>query len=151
MRARTLDDIEDVRRTVTKVRRLSDRLIGVGPFGIGIDGLSGFIPGLGLAYSLGAGAILMNQAVKARAHPTILAKMAAMLLADSAIDVLPLPVLPGLADVLFTGHRWAAEALLKHLDETHYYPGDRAAAAADPRFQAFVKGRPGRVVHLGED
>jgi len=155
MRARRLEDIERIRDVAGRVKRYSDRLVGIGPFGIGIDGISSFVPGVGLAYSLGAGAILVLLAVRARAAPSTIAAMIAMLAADSALDAVPIPLVPGIADMLFTGHRWAADALLRHLDETVYYPGTRAEAEADHHFQADqaqrrTHGRRRRVVHLGE-
>ncbi len=155
MRARKHDDIERIRRRITRVRRWSDRVVGIGPFGIGLDGLVAFLPGVGAIYSLGAGALLLHQANQAHAHPAVMARMAAMVLADSVLDVIPIPLAPAVADLLFTGHKWAADALLKHMDETVYYPGSRVAAQADRHFQEEqlvlqAEGRRPRVVYLDE-
>ncbi len=88
-------------------------------------------------------------AVRAHAPPATLARMAGLLAADSAIDVLPIPILPGLADTFFTGHKWAADELLQHIDDTHYHPGTRADAADRPQLPGrggakAASGVPGR-------
>ena len=38
--------------------------------------------------------------------------------------------------MLFTGHKWASDALLGHMDATLYYEGSRDQAEGDPRFRA---------------
>lgn len=135
MYARNHDQIEALRRSVLRVRRLSDRAVKLGPFGFGLDGLSAWIPGVGAAYSVGAGGFLLLQAIRARASTATLMRMAAYLVADSLTDLIPLPIVPAVVDMLFTGHKWAADALIKHLDQTLYYPGTRAQAEADPGFR----------------
>lgn len=45
-------------RSTEQIKRLSDRLVGIGPFGIGLDAVLDWIPGLGPIYSAGAGALL---------------------------------------------------------------------------------------------
>ena len=140
MRARSHRDLHAVKRSVEGVRKLSDRIIGIGPFGIGLDGLTGWIPGVGLVYSvIAAGSLLLN-GVKARAGALTLAHMAALLVADSLTDVIPVPVAPAVADMLFTGHKWASNVLLKHMDETIYYEGTRNEAAADREFRDHLAG-----------
>ena len=144
MRARSHAELDRIRLAVNRVRKLSDRVIGIGPFGLGLDAVLSWIPGVGLAYSLGAGGLLLVHARRAHAPPSTLAKMAAMLAADAVTDTVP--VLGDVADVLFTGHKFAADALLKAMDETIYYEGGRAQAAADPDFQALMD-----RVRRGED
>ena len=59
MPVRTLVDLHNTRLAIEGLRRVSDRLVGMGPFGIGLDGLLGAIPVLGeflgAIYSVGAG------------------------------------------------------------------------------------------------
>lgn len=161
MPTRTHDDIKKLRRSVERIRKLSDRAVGLGPFGIGLDGLLAWIPGAGAAYSVGAGGLLILHAVRARARPQTIAKMVAFLTADALTDVVPIPLLPAVADMLFTGHAWAADALLEDLDHTLYYPGTRLEAEADPAFREELirmaedrrSGRAPkerRIVYLGE-
>lgn len=135
MRARSHRELHGLRGSVVRIRKLSDRIIGIGPFSLGLDGVLAWIPGVGVAYSLGAGGYLLYQAVRAHARPGTLAKMAGFLAADSLAGVVPIPFAPAVADMMFTGHKWAANALLEHLDETLYYEGSKADAEADPEFR----------------
>ena len=138
MLARNSKDLHRLRHSVGTVRRLSDGVVKLGPFKIGLDAVLAAVPWAGLAYSLGAGGLLMAQGIRARAAPPVLAKMAAFLIADSMIDV-PIPFAPALVDVFFTGHAWAADALLKHMDETIYYDGTREEAEADEGFRDVLR------------
>ena len=160
MHARTHRDLHGLRTSVERTRKMSDSIVGVGPFSIGLDGVLGWVPGLGFAYSVAAGGFLMIQAIRARARPSTLMKMLGLLTADSLTDVIPIPLAPAVMDMMFTGHKWAADALLKHLDETLYYEGTKAEAEADPDFRQHLDGlaaarRSGaplakkRIVYLG--
>jgi hypothetical protein len=122
-------DLHNIRLTVERTKKLSDRVIGIGPWGLGLDGVLAWIPGAGQAFSVIAGLVLMVQAVRARASAPTLLSMAGILLADSAMSTVP--VLGSAADMLFTGHKWSADLLLRHLDETVYVEGGRDQAAAD--------------------
>ena len=77
----------------------------------------------------------MIQGVRARASLPTLFSMGSILFADTALDAVPIPFAPAVADVLFTGHKWASNMLLKHMEETLYYEGSRQEAQADPRFR----------------
>jgi hypothetical protein len=138
MRAKSHQHLDDIRASVLRTRRLADKIVGIGPFSIGIDGVLAWIPVVGLIYSVGAGGFLLLQGVRARVSAGTLAKMAGLLLADSATDLVPLPIVPGAADMLFTAHKWAADALLKDMENTVYYPGAKRHAHADERFQELM-------------
>jgi hypothetical protein len=161
MRLRSHRDLNGLRRSVERVRKLSDRVVGIGPFSLGLDGVLAWIPGAGAAYSVGAGGLLLLQAMRAQATPATLARMAGLLLADTLTDVIPIPLAPAVADMLFTGHKWAADTLLRHIDETLYYEGTKAEAEADPAFRQHLSelaearrgGAPRekkRIIYLGE-
>lgn len=135
MFARSHLDLHGIRASVERTRRISDRVVGIGPIGIGLDGVLAWIPGLGAAYSLAAAVMIMVQGVRARASLPTLFSMAGILFADTALDAVPIPLAPAVADMLFTGHKWASNMLLKHMEETLYYEGDRHQAEADPRFR----------------
>ena len=109
-------------RQAETVKRLSDRLIGIGPFGIGLDGVLAWVPGVGLAYGLGAGGLLLYHAVKAKASAATLARMAAYLAADNLSDTVPM--LGWAVDTLFPGHLMAAKALQKDIEGRHGLPDD---------------------------
>lgn len=156
MRARSHHDVDRIRASVQRTRSISDKIVGIGLFSLGIDGILTWIPGVGAIYGLAAGGFLMVQAVRAHASPRTLAKMAGLLTADAVTDVFDfVPVAPALVDMVFTAHKWAAEALMKGIDETVYYPGSRADAKGDLKFQEVMERvRSGqdprkRVVYLG--
>ena len=54
MARRSIRDIENIWSNVEGVKKLSDRALGIGPFGIGLDGLLTWIPVVGTVYSVGA-------------------------------------------------------------------------------------------------
>jgi hypothetical protein len=104
-------------RSAERIKRLSDRVVGIGPFGLGIDGVIAWVPGANAIYSLGAGGLLLAEAVHAGAKPATLAKMAAFLLADSASS--SVPILGWAVDTLFPGHALAAKMLQRDIEARH--------------------------------
>ncbi len=124
-------------RSAESIKRLSDRLIGIGPVGIGLDGVLAWVPGAGLAYGLGAGALLMAQAFQAGASAATLARMTAYLAADNLSDTVP--VLGWAVDTLFPGHLMAAKALQKDIEARHGLPDDVAAERAKKKRGLFRK------------
>jgi hypothetical protein len=135
MFARSHLDLHGIRASVERTRSISDRVVGIGKFGIGLDGLLAWIPGVGAAYSFGAAAFLLIQGYRARASMPTLLTMTGVLFADTALDAIPIPFAPAVTDMLFTGHKWAATMLLKHIEETLYYEGTRHDAEADAHFR----------------
>jgi hypothetical protein len=104
-------------RSAERIKRLSDRLIGVGPVGLGLDGVLAWVPGANLLYSVGAGGLLIYEALSAGAKPLTLARMGLYLLADSATS--ELPIIGWAVDTLFPGHLLAANALQKDIEARH--------------------------------
>ena len=104
-------------RSVERIKRLSDRLIGVGPLGLGLDGILAWVPVAGTAYSVGAGALLVMEGVRGGASMPTLARMLAYLIADSASSTVP--VAGWAVDTLFPGHLMAAKALQKDIEARH--------------------------------
>ncbi|PVM92493.1 DUF4112 domain-containing protein [Caulobacter radicis] len=109
-------------RNAETIKRLSDRLIGVGPIGIGLDGVLAWVPGANTAYSLGAAAVLAYHAYQARASLPTVARMAAYMLFDSSTSAVP--VVGWAIDTLFPGHLMAAKALQKDIEARHGAPED---------------------------
>lgn len=104
-------------RTAERIKRLSDRLVGIGPFGIGLDAVIDWVPGLGPIYSAGAGGLLVLQGLVAGASPATLLRMIAYLAADTGISAVPLA---GWAvDAFFPAHLMAANALQKDIEAKH--------------------------------
>jgi hypothetical protein len=117
-------------RTAERIKRLSDRLVGVGPIGLGLDGVLAWIPGAGTAYSAVAGLLLMVQGFAGQASIATLARMAAYLVADTASSAVP--VAGWAIDTLFPGHLMAAKALQKDIEARHgpsILPEDAVKAA----------------------
>lgn len=131
-------------------------MVKVGPFGVGLDGLLSFFPVAGVIYSAGAGGLLLLQGVRARASWHVLARMGGLLLVNTLLDVpggTPLGIFSGLADTFFTAHKWAADLLLKHIDEILYVEGDAAqpparSDAARPPADITAGGDKRRMVFL---
>ena len=107
-------------RRADRIRQLSDRIVGVGPWGLGIDGVLAWVPVAGTLYSVGAAGILLNEAYQAGASRKTLIRMAAYLGLDSVSSGVPL--VGWALDTLFTGHAFAARALQKDIERRHGRP-----------------------------
>jgi hypothetical protein len=159
MLARSHVDLHNIRLGVERIHKLADRLVGLGPFGVGLDGILSFVPVpvVGVIFSGAAALALMIQAVRARASPGVLIHMAVLLTIDTLLDVpagTPIGPFSGIADTLFTGHKWSANLLLKHMDDTVYIEGRQRDALDNPEYaelKARVRSRreKRRIVFLG--
>lgn len=157
MARRTIADIEEIWANVEGVKKLSDRVIGVGPFGIGMDGLLTWVPVVGTAYTVGAAGWLLVQAARAKASPGAIARMISYLGLESlvtAVGEIPfLDFVPSVADVLFPGHLLAARALQQDIESTHWVEASERQARASgehDRHVADMRRNPKlkRVVYL---
>ena len=109
-------------RRAERIKQLSDRVVGVGPFGLGIDGVLAWVPVAGTAYSLGAAALLISEAIAAGASRATLLKMGAFLAADTASS--SVPIVGWAVDTLFPGHLMAAKVLQKDIERRWGKPVD---------------------------
>ena len=100
-------------RNAQRIKHLSDDLIRLGPWGLGLDGVLAWIPAANTIYSVGAGGLLLYEAVKARATPWTITRMVAYLLANTATT--EVPIIGWAMDTLFRGHFMAATALQKDI------------------------------------
>jgi hypothetical protein len=107
-------DLEAIRDSVAWLGRLSDSIVRIGPFGLGLDGVFAWVPGLGEVYSLGAAGFLLLQGVRARVPPGVLALCAAMMIFRTAIAAVPLA--GSAAADLFTAHRWSAGLIVRAIE-----------------------------------
>jgi hypothetical protein len=112
-------------RRAERIKQLSDRIIGVGPWGLGVDGVLAWAPVAGTAYSVGAAGLLLYEAMAAGASNATLLRMAAYLGLDSVSSTVPL--IGWALDTLFTGHAFAARALQKDIERRHGRPADAEA------------------------
>ncbi len=114
-------------RTAQRIRGLSDELIKIGPWSLGLDGVLAWVPGVGTVYSLGVGGYLLYEATQAGASKATLGKMAAWLAADSALS--GVPVVGWAMDTFFRGHRMAAVALQADIEARFGQPLEAAPDA----------------------
>jgi hypothetical protein len=103
-----------------RIKRLSDRLIGWGPFGLGLDGVLAWVPGANLIYSLGAGGLLFWEALQVEASRATLIRMGLCIGVNSALT--DFPVVGWALDTLFPGHLLAARALQRDIERRHGAP-----------------------------
>ena len=124
---RTDAELRSIRDSVSLVGRLSDSIVRLGPFSLGIDGVLSWIPAVGEAYSLGAGAFILVQGARAGVPASVLATAALVLGIRTLGDIVPIAG-PLFADV-FTAHKWAAKMVVRAIDERLGAPtaGTRAA------------------------
>jgi hypothetical protein len=149
-KAQTEIDVHNGRAAIEQISRISDNLIGFGPFGIGLDGILAWIPGVGELYSLGAGAALVAQGYRARVPASVLAQAAFLVFIRTLSNIFPF--LGGVIVDLFRGHRMAAKMLVRAIDDTLYIEGARSPD--HPRYAETLNAiRSGaetrRVVFLG--
>ena len=132
MARRSIADIEKIWSNVEGVKQLSDRAVGIGPFGIGLDGLLTWVPVVGTVYSVGAAFWLLVQGIQARAAPGTLLLMASYLGLDTATTAVGevVPFAPDVVDLLFPGHLMAAKALQKDIETTHWVEANEHEARA---------------------
>lgn len=109
-------------KSAETIKKLSDRVIGFGPFGVGLDGILAWIPGAGLVYSGGAAIYLLFLAARSGASFGSIARMAGILGIDVLMSGVPLPVVPDIADMLWQGHLMAANSLQKDIEARHGVP-----------------------------
>lgn len=114
------DKAHSAYRSAETLKKLSDRVVGFGPFGIGLDGLLTWIPGAGIVYGVGAGGYLLLQAFRSGAGAMTLLRMLAYLVVDTATS--EVPIVGDAIDLLFPGHLLAATALQKDIEGRHGVP-----------------------------
>lgn len=150
MAARTFGEIEKIWSNAEGIKRLSDRVIGIGPWGIGLDGLLTWIPLVGGVYSVAAAAALMVNAFRARASTGTLVRMGAYLAFD--VVTTETPIIGSVIDFFFLGHMMAAKALQKEIETTHWVEAsqrDAKASGDHARHLAEMKAeRKRRLVYL---
>lgn len=151
MRVRNEVDVHNVLENIKTTRWVSDKFVGAGPFGIGLDGILTMFPGIGELYTIAASAYLLVQARKARVPGIVYCQMGALFLVDLAATAVP--VTGDAFDMFFCAHLWAGGLLARAIQRTEYIdhddlPPTGAAIARDPRVvEAMKDGK--RIVVLG--
>jgi hypothetical protein len=131
-------DLHAIRRSVELVGRISDSLIRVGPFSLGIDGILDWIPGLGEVYSICAAGVILIQGYRAGVPLSTLALAGAMMAGRTAITAIPLA--GPLAADLFTAHRFAARMVIAAIDRRLADQGDSPLRSRAPMWR--TRGAP---------
>jgi len=154
---RTPRQVENARRAIVRIGKLSDNIVGVGPFGIGIDGILAWVPGLGDLYSIAAGGMLLLLGVRTRAPVGTLIQVGMLVGLRSVIGAAALPFLgpfypaAGAVVDLFRGHKMSADLLVKALDRTVYVEGRKGEPARPEAAEqlATARSQGARIVYLG--
>ncbi|ESQ78055.1 DUF4112 domain-containing protein [Asticcacaulis sp. YBE204] len=123
MFVRTTYDVQRVYDSVGTIKRLSDRIIGIGPINIiGLDGILAWVPGVGTVYSIGASLFIMANGIRVRMSPITFVQTSIILLIDSGVSGLEsfIPFLPAITDTLFQGHLYASHIVQKEIEKTLY-------------------------------
>ena len=135
MADRNHHELEEISKSVTDWRRISDHLFRVGPLKVGLDGILTWIPGVGDAYGLGASAFLLVQAARAGASNETLVKMGLLLGTDAVVG--SVPVIGDAFDLIFRAHARSAKVLTDHIRERQAaLPAPRPATEPPPPPQA---------------
>lgn len=124
--------------TAERIKTVSDRLVSIGPFGVGLDGALAFVPVAGGVYSLAAGLWLMREALRAGAGAWTLARMGAYVLFNTASA--EIPIVGQTFDFFFRGHLMAANALQKDIARRHGAPAEDHIEEARRRPFALLRG-----------
>ena len=119
----SVPELQAIRDGVARLGRLSDSLLRLGPFRLGLDGALAWVPGLGELYSAGAATYILVQGFRAGVPAPTLATCAALLFGRTVVTAVP--VLGPLAADVMTAHRWASKLVVRAIDA-------RLAAAGAP-------------------
>jgi hypothetical protein len=111
----TQADLTAIRASLERIARLSDGLIRIGPWGLGLDGILSWVPGLGELYSAGAAVFILAQGARAQVPPATLLIAAALMGGRTVISALPFAG-PLVADML-TLHRLSARLIIRAIDK----------------------------------
>lgn len=130
-------ELRAIRDSVALIGRLSDSLLRLGPFSLGIDGILSWIPGLGDIYSIVAGGFIIVQGARAGVPPSVLTGAALLLGLRTAIGAVPLAG-SAVAD-LFTAHKWAAAMVVRAIDAQLQTEAPGDAPPRGPRFRGAIR------------
>jgi hypothetical protein len=118
-------DLHAIRASVALIGRLSDGLIRLGPFSVGIEGVLSWIPGVGELYGSGAAAFLLIQGARARVPVSTLLLAGALMSGRTLISAVP--IAGAAASDLLTAHKWAARLIVAAIDKRIAAEADRAS------------------------
>ncbi len=111
---RSESELIAIRDSVSLVGRLSDSIVRLGPFSLGIDGVLSWIPGVGELYSTLAGGFIVLQGARAGVPAPVLA--GAVLLLGCRTIASAVPIAGSVFSDVFTAHKWAARLVVRAID-----------------------------------
>ncbi len=154
MLAKSHDEIRRIYDSVETVKRLSDRIVGIGPINIiGLDGILSWFPAIGIPYSIVASLFLLVQGIRARVGIATWLASALVLLANDLPEVFAaIPIIGeagALVNTLFQGHLYAAHMIQKAMDKTHYVEGHYNAADHPGHLADMRAAGRKRLIYLG--
>jgi hypothetical protein len=123
-------ELRSIRDSVALVGRLSDSLVHVGPFSLGIDGVLSWIPGLGDVYSTLAGGFIVVQGARAGVPGFVLGGAALLIACRTVAGAVPIAG-SAFAD-FFTAHKWAAAMIVRAIDQRLGAPSSASPGALMP-------------------
>ncbi len=100
--------------SVALVGRLSDSLIRVGSFNLGVDAMLSWIPGVGELYSTLAGGFIVVQGARAGVPASVLIAATGLLFVRTITSAVPIAGVV-FAD-MFTAHRWASAMVVRAIE-----------------------------------
>ena len=137
-------ELRSIRDSVALVGRLSDSLVHIGPFSLGIAGVLSWVPGLGDLYSTLAGGFILIQGARAGAPGPVLGGAALLIGCRTVVGAVPIAG-SAFAD-LFTAHKWAAAMIVRAIDDRL----GESPVSVRPVSDAAVRGYPaGGAVQAG--
>jgi hypothetical protein len=108
-------DLLSIRNSVDRIGRLSDSIVRLGPFSLGLDGVLSWAPGVGEIYSAAAAGFILVQGARARVPMHVLLTCAALMGSRTVISAVPLA--GGVFSDLFTAHKWSARLVVRAIDK----------------------------------
>ena len=131
-------DLDSIRNSVAMIGRLSDGLVRLGPFNLGLDGVLAWVPGLGDVYSALAGGFIVVQGARAGVPGVVLGGAALLIGCRTIVGAVPIAG-SAFAD-FFTAHKWAAAMVVRAID---------AQRGTTPQTVPPVAGTPARRTSTG--
>ncbi|MGH6993878.1 MAG: DUF4112 domain-containing protein [Caulobacteraceae bacterium] len=104
-------DLAAIARSVERAGRLCDGLLKIGPFGLGVEAILDWIPGLGEIFTVAAAAYILGQGAKARVGAPLLMLCGGLMGARTLIVAIP-GAGPPIADLLAL-HRLSAHLIAR--------------------------------------
>jgi hypothetical protein len=134
---RSRNELLGIRESVAWVGHISDGMVKLGPFGLGVDAILTWAPGIGELYSAAAGAFILVQGARAGVGWQTLATAGALLALRTVASAIPL--IGELFASVFRAHGWAAIMIVRAIDrELGVAKPGAAQAAPSPSRRALV-------------